>query len=284
MMELPFQIDLTGQVAVVTGGSGVIGGVFCRALAVCGAKVAVLGRTVENAEPVVWEITANGGEAMAVAADVLDKSSLLRAREIILDRWGKINILVNCAGGAVKGATIPQDQYADLEEMEDGTQSFFNVDAEMVHKEFDLNIYGTILPTQIFAECMVGQENANVINISSMGAYHPMTRIPGYAGAKAAVSNFTEWAATYFAKSGVRVNAIAPGFFQTPQNRSLQFNPDGTPSARSAKILSSTPMGRYGVPEELVGALLFLVSPQGSAFVTGITLPVDGGFHCYLGV
>lgn len=283
-MELPFQIDLTGQVAVVTGGSGVIGSVFCRALAACGAKVAVLGRKAENAEPVVQEILADGGEAVAVAADVLDKKSLLAARKTILERWGKINILINCAGGAVKEATIPQDQYADLTDLEEGMRSFFTVDMEQVHREFDLNIYGTILPAQIFAESMVGQDNANIINISSMGAYHPMTRIPGYAGAKAAVSNFTEWAATYFAKSGVRVNAIAPGFFQTTQNRSLQFNPDGTPSPRSRKILSSTPMGRYGEAEELVGALLFLVSPKGSAFVTGVVLPVDGGFHCYLGV
>lgn len=283
-MELPFRIDLTGQVAVVTGGSGVIGGVFCKALAACGAKVAVLGRKTANAEPVVAEILAASGETVAVAADVLDKKSLLAARDIILERWGKINILVNCAGGAVKDAAIPQDQYADLADLEEGMCSFFTVDMDQVHREFDLNIYGTILPTQIFAECMVGQDNANIINISSMGAYHPMTRIPGYAGAKAAVSNFTEWAATYFAKSGVRVNAIAPGFFQTTQNRSLQFNPDGTPSPRSQKILNSTPMGRYGEPEELVGALLFLVSPAGSAFVTGVVLPVDGGFHCYLGV
>lgn len=283
-MELPFRIDLTGQVAVVTGGSGVIGGVFCKALAACGAKVAVLGRKTANADPVMAEILAAGGEAVAVAADVLDKKSLLAARDIILERWGKINILVNCAGGAVKDAAIPQDQYADLADLEEGMRSFFTVDMDQVHREFDLNIYGTILPTQIFAECMVGQDNANIINISSMGAYHPMTRIPGYAGAKAAVSNFTEWAATYFAKSGVRVNAIAPGFFQTTQNRSLQFNPDGTPSPRSQKILNSTPMGRYGEPEELVGALLFLVSPAGSAFVTGVVLPVDGGFHCYLGV
>lgn len=284
MMDLPFQIDLGGQVAVVTGGSGVIGGVFCRALAACGAKVAVLGRKAENGKPVVEEILACGGEAMAVAANVLDRDSLLAARETILERWGKINILVNCAGGAVKDAAILQDQYADLAGQEDGTRSFFTVDMEQVHREFDLNIYGTILPTQVFAEFMVGQENANIVNISSMGAYHPMTRILGYAGAKAAVSNFTEWAANYFARSGLRVNAIAPGFFQTTQNHSLQFNPDGTPSVRSKKILDSTPMGRYGEAKELVGALLYLVSPKGSGFVTGVILPVDGGFHCYLGV
>lgn len=280
-MKLPFQIDLNGQVAVVTGGSGVIGGMFCRALAACGAKVAVLGRKAENGAPVVEAITADGGEAIALAADVLNKESLLAARQEVLDRFGKINILVNCAGGAVKSALVPQDQLADLQE---GMKSFFSVDAEAIHQEYDLNIYGTILPTQIFGECLVGQENANIINISSMGSYGPLTRLPGYTGAKAAVSNFTEWAAIYFAKSGVRVNAIAPGFFQTTQNRSLQFNPDGTLTPRSGKILAGTPMGRFGEPEELVGALLFLVSPVGSAFVTGVVLPVDGGFHCYLGV
>lgn len=280
-MKLPFQIDLSGQVAVVTGGSGVIGGTFCRALAACGAHVVVLGRKAENGAPVVADIEAEGGEAVALAADVLNKESLLAARQAVLDRWGKINILVNCAGGAVKSALVPQDQFADLEE---GMKSFFSVDPEAIHQEYDLNIYGTILPTQIFGECLVGQENANIINISSMGAYGPLTRLPGYTGAKAAVSNFTEWAAVYFAKSGVRVNAIAPGFFQTTQNRSLQFNPDGTPTPRSGKILAGTPMGRFGEPEELVGALLFLVSPVGSGFVTGVVLPVDGGFHCYLGV
>ncbi|MDO4961800.1 MAG: SDR family oxidoreductase [Eubacteriales bacterium] len=279
-MELPFKIDLEGQVAAVTGGSGVIGGQFCKALAACGAKVAVIGRRKENCTPIVDAIKADGGEAIAVAADVLDRDSLIKAREEILEAFGHINILVNCAGGAVKGATIPQDQLADLE---DGMASFFTIDTEFIHREYDLNIYGTIMPTQIFGECMVGQENANIVNISSMGAYAPMTRIPGYAGAKAAVSNFTEWAATYFAKSGVRVNALAPGFFQTPQNRALQFNPDGTPTPRSGKIVAATPMGRYGKPEELVSAFLFLVCPA-STFVTGAVIPVDGGFHCYLGV
>lgn len=280
-MNLPFQIDLTGQVAAVTGGSGVIGGMFCRALAASGAKVAVMGRKVENGIPIVEKIEAEGGEAAAIAANVLDKESLLAARKEILDRFGKINILVNCAGGALKSAMIPQDQLADLEE---GMESFFTIDPAAIHQEFDLNIYGTILPTQVLGECLAGQENANVVNISSMGAYGPLTRIPGYTGAKAAVSNFTEWAAVYFAKSGIRVNAIAPGFFQTTQNHSLHFNQDGTPTPRTEKILNGTPMGRFGDPEELVGALLYLVSPRGSGFVTGVVLPVDGGFHCYLGV
>ena len=280
-MQLPFQIDFTGQVAVVTGGSGVIGGIFARALGKCGAKVAVLGRKVENGIPVVKDIEAEGGEAVFVAANVLEKESLKAAKQEILDKWGKINILVNCAGGAVKSAQIPQDQFSDFT---GDMLNFFTTDMENVKRELDLNLYGTMLPTQIFGESMVGQENANIINISSMGAYGPLTRIPGYSGAKAAVSNFTEWAATYFAKSGIRVNAIAPGFFQTPQNYALHFHEDGTPTHRSQKIIDSTPMGKYGDPEDLIGALLFLVSPKGSSFVTGVVLPVDGGFHCYLGV
>lgn len=280
-MQLPFQIDLTGQVAVVTGGSGVIGGMFARALGKCGAKVAVLGRKAENGIPVVKDIEAQGGEAVFVAANVLEKESLKAAKQEILDKWGKINILVNCAGGAVKSAQIPQDQFSDFT---GDMLNFFTTDMENVKRELDLNLYGTMLPTQIFGESMVGQENANIINISSMGAYGPLTRIPGYSGAKAAVSNFTEWAAIYFAKSGIRVNAIAPGFFQTPQNYALHFHEDGTPTHRSQKIIDSTPMGKYGDPEDLIGALLFLVSPKGSSFVTGVVLPVDGGFHCYLGV
>ena len=280
-MQLPFQIDLTGQVAVVTGGSGVIGGMFARALGKCGAKVAVLGRKAENGIPVVKDIEAEGGEAVFVAANVLEKESLETAKQEILDKWGKINILINCAGGAVKSAQIPQDQFSDFT---GDMLNFFTIDMENVKRELDLNLYGTMLPTQIFGESMVGQENANIINISSMGAYGPLTRIPGYSGAKAAVSNFTEWAAIYFAKSGIRVNAIAPGFFQTTQNHALHFHEDGTPTHRSQKIIDSTPMGKYGDPEDLIGALLFLVSPKGSGFVTGVVLPVDGGFHCYLGV
>lgn len=280
-MELPFQIDLTGQVAVVTGGSGIIGGMFARALGKCGAKIAVLGRKAENGIPVAEDIAAIGGEAISVAANVLDKESLERAKQEVLDKWGQINILVNCAGGAVKSAEIPQDQFSDFT---GDTLNFFTTDMENIKRELDLNLYGTMLPTQIFGESMVGQENANIINISSMGAYGPLTRIPGYSGAKAAISNFTEWAANYFAKSGIRVNAIAPGFFQTTQNHALHFNEDGTPTHRSQKIIDSTPMGKYGNPEDLIGALLFLVSPKGSSFVTGVVLPVDGGFHCYLGV
>ena len=282
-MSVPMQTDLTGKTAVVTGGSGVIGAAFCRALAECGARVAVLGRRAENGAPVVADIEQAGGQAVALACDVMKKDSIIAARQAVLDRWGSIDILVNCAGGAVASAQIPQDQLADLAELAPGTDSFFTIDPENIHRELDLNLYGTILPTQIFGEALI-QSGGCVVNISSMGAYGPLTRIPGYSGAKAAISNFTEWAANYFARSGVRVNAIAPGFFQTTQNHALQFNEDGTPTPRTGKILAGTPMQRFGKVEELVGALLFLVNEKAASFVTGCVLPVDGGFHCYLGV
>ena len=280
-MNLPFEIDLKGQTAVVTGGSGVIGGMFARALGACGANVAVLGRKKENGLPVVEAIEADGGTAISVAANVLDRDSLIAAREEILRTFGHINILVNCAGGAIKSAMIPEDQFVDRIE---GMPDCFSIDLGNVHNELDLNLYGTMLPTQVFGACLAGQENAGIINISSMGSYGPLTRIPGYSAAKAGISNFTEWAAIYFAKSGIRVNAIAPGFFQTTQNHQLHFNEDGTPTKRTEKILRSTPMEKFGDPEDLIGALLYLVSPKGSGFVTGVVLPVDGGFHCYQGV
>lgn len=280
-MEVPFKIDLSGQVAVVTGGTGVIGGMYARALGQCGARVAVLGRSKENGEKTVKEIEAEGGEAMAVSANVLDRESLVAAREEILARWGHINILVNCAGGAVKSAQIPQDYFCEAGE---GEQTFFTMDLENVHRELDLNIYGTMLPTQVFGETLKGQENANIVNISSMSAYHPLTRIPGYSAGKAGVTSFTEWCAIYFAKSGIRVNAVAPGFFHTTQNHALQFNDDGTPKPRTKHITDGTPMGSFGKIEDLVGGLLYLVDPKGSGFVTGVILPIDGGFHIYQGV
>lgn len=271
---------LNAMTAVITGGNGVIGGVFARALAGEGADIAIICRNTGSAEGVMKDIRELEREAAVFQGDVLSREDMLSCREEILTRFGHINMLVNCAGGALKGAAVPQDQYSE-DSKEEG--NFFTTASEKIHQEFDLNIYGTILPTQIFGEVLIGQENANIINVSSMGAYHPMTRIPGYAGAKAAVTNFTEWAATYFAKSGVRVNAVAPGFFQTPQNHDLQFFPDGTPTPRTNKIIAATPMGRFGKPEELASAVLFLADPS-SSFVTGTVIPVDGGFHCYPGV
>ena len=277
--DIPFHVDLSGRVALVTGGNGGIGGMFCRALAACGAKVIVLGRNLARCEQVAGEIVAGGGEADAISADVTDEAAMLRVKEEVERRYGKLNILVNAAGGNVRSATVPQEQMAD-----GGEKTYFDVPADDIQKEIDLNLRGTWLPSKMLTPLMLGQEGACVINISSMSAFGPLTKIPGYSSAKAGVSNYTQWLATYLARSGVRVNAIAPGFFMTEQNHALQFNPDGTPTPRVKKILAGTPMGRYGELSELIGALLFLVDERAAGFVTGVVLPVDGGYSAYSGV
>lgn len=277
--DIPFHVDLAGRVALVTGGNGGIGGMFCRALAACGAKVIVLGRNLARCEQVAGEIVAGGGEADAISADVTDEAAMLRVKEEVERRYGRLNILVNAAGGNVRSATVPQEQMAD-----GGEKTYFDVPGDDIQKEIDLNLRGTWLPSKILTPLMLGQEGACVINISSMSAFGPLTKIPGYSSAKAGVSNYTQWLATYLARSGVRVNAIAPGFFMTEQNHALQFNSDGTPTPRVKKILAGTPMGRYGELGELIGALLFLVDERAAGFVTGVVLPVDGGYSAYSGV
>ncbi len=277
--DIPFHVDLSGRVALVTGGNGGIGGMFCRALAACGATVIVLGRNLERCQKVVDEIVAGGGEADAISADVTDEAAMLRVKEEVERKYGKLNILINAAGGNVRSATVPQEQMAD-----GGETTFFDVPASEIQKELDLNLRGTWMPSKILTPLMLGQQGACVINISSMSAFGPLTKIPGYSAAKAGVSNFTQWLATYLARSGVRVNAIAPGFFATEQNHALQFNPDGTPTPRRQKIINGTPMGRYGELNELIGAMLFLVDERAAGFVTGIVLPVDGGYSAYSGV
>ena len=277
--DIPFHVDLSGRVAVVTGGNGGIGGMFCRALAACGATVVVLGRNLERCQLVVDEIVQGGGSAYAISADVTVEAAMLRVKAEIEERFGKINILINAAGGNVKTAIIPQEQMAD-----GGEKTFFDIPVSEMQKELDLNLRGTWLPCKILTPLMIGQEGACVLNVSSMSAFSPLTKIPGYSSAKAGVSNFTQWLATYMARSGVRVNAIAPGFFMTEQNHALQFNPDGTPTERQKKIIAGTPMARYGELKELIGGMLFLVSEKASGFVTGIVLPIDGGYNCYSGV
>lgn len=277
--DIPFHVDLTGRVALVTGGNGGIGGMFCRALAACGAKVIVLGRNLARCEQVAGEIVAGGGEADALSADVTDEQAMLRVKEEIKRRYGRLNILINAAGGNVRSATVPQEQMAD-----GGETTYFDMPAADIQKEIDLNLRGTWLPSKVLTPLMFGQEGACVINISSMSAFGPLTKLPGYSSAKAGVSNYTQWLATYLARSGVRVNAIAPGFFMTEQNHALQFNPDGTPTPRVKKILAGTPMGRFGELSELIGALLFLVDERAAGFVTGVVLPVDGGYSAYSGV
>lgn len=283
-MNLPFKPDLSGKVAVVTGGAGVLCREFCKALSLCGAKVAVLNRTLSKAEAVVEEIQALGGEAAAFAVNVTDKESVAAAHEAVRARFGSCSILINGAGGNDPAATT-EDEFFSRETLEDSQKkSFFDLPMDGFSKVFDLNILGTLLPTQEFARDMVESGHGTILNISSMNAFTPLTKIPAYSAAKSGVSNFTQWLAVHFAKSGIRVNAIAPGFFSTAQNAKLLWNDDGTPTARTGKIINATPMGRFGVPEELLGAVLFLLDDACAGFVTGVVLPIDGGFSAYSGV
>ena len=283
-MILPMKPDLSGKVTVVTGGAGVLCAEFCRALAECGAKVAILNRTLSKAEKLADEIKANGGEALAVGVDVTDAQSVAAAHEAVLAAYGKCDILVNGAGGNDPAATA-DDEFFSMDTLKDPEKkSFFDLTGESFGKVFSLNIMGTLLPTQAFARDMVESEHGCIINISSMNAFTPLTKIPAYSAAKSGVSNFTEWLAVHFAKTGIRCNAIAPGFFSTAQNAKLLWNADGTPTARTGKILAATPMGRFGEPRELIGALLFLCDDACSGFITGVVLPVDGGFNAYSGV
>lgn len=283
-MELPFKPDYSNKVAVVTGGAGVLCREFCKALALCGAKVAILNRTLSKAEAVAEEIHAMGGEAKAFAVDVTDKESVAAAHKAVLEAYGKCDILINGAGGNDPAATA-DDEFFSMDTMLDANKkSFFDLPTEGFSKVFNLNILGTLIPTQEFARDMVEDSHGVILNISSMNAFTPLTKIPAYSAAKSGVSNFTQWLAVHFAKTGIRVNAIAPGFFSTAQNAKLLWNDDGTPTARTGKIINATPMGRFGVPEELIGAVLFLTDDKSAGFVTGVVLPIDGGFSAYSGV
>ncbi|MBQ4606124.1 MAG: SDR family oxidoreductase [Clostridia bacterium] len=287
-MNLTF--DLTGKVAVVTGGGGVLCSGFSKTLAAAGAKVAVCDLREEAAKAVADEINAAGGCAIGVAMNVLDKNSIIAAQKTIVDTLGPVDILLNGAGGNnPKGSTsrdnLTPEEVAELNENGtiEGVKTFFDLDPDGISFVFNLNFLGTLLPTQVFARDMAST-GGTIINVSSMNSFRPLTRIPAYSGAKAAVSNFTQWLAVHFAPVGIRVNAIAPGFFLTEQNRNLLLNPDGSLSPRSEKILGHTPMNRFGVPEDLDGTLLWLADNKFSAFVNGIVVPVDGGFAAYSGV
>lgn len=271
------------KVAVITGGGGTLCSCIARHLAEEGARVAVIGRTMGKLEAVVDGITAAGGVCIAVTGDVSDEGSMRRAAEEIRARLGSCDILVNGAGGNNPKGTTTND-YFDIKDMKDpDVKSFFDLDGGGVDFVFKLNFLATFLTTQVFAADMIGR-GGNIVNVSSMNAFRPLTRIPAYSGAKAAVSNFTEWLAVHFAKEGIRVNAIAPGFFVTKQNYGLLFDKDGKPTARAQKILAGTPMGRFGEPEEILGTLTFLTDDTKAGFVTGIVVPIDGGFSAYSGV
>ncbi|HAZ19780.1 MAG TPA: D-mannonate oxidoreductase [Clostridiales bacterium] len=286
-MQLPFKIDLSGKTVAVTGGGGVLCSGFSKALAACGAQVAVMDLRKEAAQKIADEILADGGVAIAVAANVLEKESLLAAKAEIDAAFGGIDILINGAGGNhPKGTTskeyfFPEDKEAQVAS---DILTFFDLDPSGIQFVFNLNFLGTLLPTQVFARDMMDRPNPLILNISSMNAFRPLTKIPAYSAAKAAISNFTQWMAVHFSKVGIRVNAIAPGFFVTDQNRALLFDADGNPTARTKKILDHTPLGRFGAQEDLTGTLLWLCDSKASGFVTGTVNPVDGGFAAYSGV
>lgn len=283
-MKLPIYVeDLKDKVAVITGAGGIICSCLARAFAAAGAKVALLDLTLANAEKYVSEIVADGGTAKGYMANVLDKKSLAECHKLVLKDFGKCDILINGAGGNNPKAQTDKD-YFEIGDIDAETKSFFDLDESGVQFVFNLNFLGTLLPTQEFAKDMVGRNGCNIVNISSMNAFTPLTKIPAYSAAKAAVSNFTQWLAVHFSKVGIRVNAIAPGFFSTAQNKSLLWNADGTPTARTGKILAATPLGRFGEVDELIGATLFLASGNAAGFITGVVLPIDGGFSSYSGV
>ena len=276
-MKLPFTVDLKNKVVAITGAGGVICAEFARALATCGAKVALLDINEPAAKAVADEIGAN---ALAVKCNCLDKADIQKAKETVNARWGKVNFLINGAGGNNPRATTDNEYMTpDLS----GAKDFFALAESGLKFVFDLNITSAFLVTQVFAADMLAT-GGNIINISSMNAYRPLTKIPAYSAAKAGISNFTQWLAVHFAPCNIRCNAIAPGFFVTNQNRNLLYNADGTPTARTGKILAATPMNKFGEISDLTGALLWLADDRASGFVTGTVIPVDGGFSAYSGV
>lgn len=269
---------------VITGAGGVLCSGFAEFLAGQGARVALLDLNEQAAEAVAEKIRAAGGEAAAYKTNVLDKANLEEVHQAVLNRYGPCDILINGAGGNNPRCTTLHEEYEAGDETAEDFLTFFNIEEKGFNFVFDLNLKGVLLPSQVFMPDMLGREGCCVLNISSMNAYRPLTKIPAYSAAKAAVSNFTSWLAVHFAKEGIRVNAIAPGFFVTNQNRALLFNEDGTATPRTGKILRATPMGRFGEAEELLGTVEWLLDETKSGFVTGITVPVDGGFSAYSGV
>lgn len=290
---IPFRIDLSGKIAAVTGGGGVLCSAFCRALAECGAKVAVLNRTLETAQAAATDIEADGGSALALSTDVLDTASLERARQAIESRWGAPDILINGAGGnSPRGNTSAEfllEEHlaapaAGAGAPPDDLITFYDIPPEGFRQVFDLNLLGTLQATQALTRGMALHGRGTIINISSMAAYSPLTKVPAYAAAKAAVNNFTQWLAAHLSKRRIRVNAIAPGFYITNQNRGLMTNPDGSWTPRARNILKHIPQDRFGSPEDLLGTLLWLIDEKASGYVTGTVVPVDGGFSAFHGI
>lgn len=274
--------DFKDKVVVITGAGGVICGELAIAFAKQGAKVALLDLNQESAQKFANKINENGGVAKAYKADVLDKDLLEEVRHSVASDLGTVDILLNGAGGNNPRATTDNEFHTS--DLSSDIKSFFELDESGIEFVFNLNYLGTLLPTQVFVKDMIGKKDANIINISSMNAFTPLTKIPAYSGAKAAISNFTQWLAVYFSKVGIRCNAIAPGFLVTEQNRGLLFDTEGNPTSRAHKILNNTPMERFGEASELVGSVLFLADNDLASFVNGVVLPIDGGFAAYSGV
>ena len=281
MLNLPLTHDFTGKVVVVTGAGGVLCGDMARAYAQAGAKVAALDLNEAAVLKLAEEVTAEGFIMKGYKANVLELEALEAVHQQILADFGPCDILINGAGGNNPRATTDNEYHHEAKE---GQKTFFDLDQSGIDFLFKLNFQGTLLPTQVFAKDMVERKSGNILNISSMNAYIPLTKIPAYSGAKAAISNFTQWLATHFAGTGIRCNAIAPGFIVSNQNRALLFNEDGTPTARSGKILAGTPMGRFVDSNELLGGMLFLTDDNFASAVNGVILPIDCGFAAYSGV
>lgn len=272
------------KTVVITGAGGVLCSGFAKHLAKGDFRVALLDLNQEAAEAVAADIRAAGGEATAFKANVLEKDNLEAIHAEILKLYGPCDILINGAGGNNPKGTTTHETFEEGDETRDDIATFFNLPKAGFDFVFNLNIMGVLLPTQVFARDMLGRQGCSILNISSMNAYRPLTKIPAYSAAKSGVSNFTQWLAVHFAEQGIRVNAIAPGFFVTNQNRALLFNADGTPTARTGKILAATPMKRFGEADELLGAVDFLLDADRASFVTGVIIPIDGGFSAYSGV
>ncbi|MDO5055565.1 MAG: SDR family oxidoreductase [Pasteurella oralis] len=281
-MQISSNHNFENKVIVITGAGGVLCGFLAKELAKTKAKIALLDINFEQANTFAQQIVEQGGVAKAYQTNVLELDSIRASNEQIKQDFGSCDILINGAGGNSPKATTDNEFHQfDLPE---NTKTFFDLETSGVEFVFNLNYLGTLLPTQVFAKEMLGKQGACIINISSMNAFTPLTKIPAYSGAKAAISNFTQWLAVHFSKVGIRCNAIAPGFLVSNQNRALLFNQDGTPTARANKILTNTPMARFGEAEELVGGILFLMDDRYSSFVNGVVLPIDGGFSAYSGV
>lgn len=281
-MNISKNHNFKDKVIVISGAGGVLCAFLAKELAKTQAKIALLDINLDAANKVADEITQQGGIAKAYKTNVLDLESIQQTRNIIAEDFGTCDILINGAGGNNPKATT-DNEFHQLD-LPEHTKTFFDLDKSGIEFVFNLNYLGTLLPTQVFAKDMIGKQGANIVNISSMNAFTPLTKIPAYSGAKAAISNFTQWLAVYFSKVGIRCNAIAPGFLVSNQNRALLFDENGQPTARANKILTNTPMGRFGEPEELLGALLFLIDCEYSSFVNGVIVPIDGGFSAYSGV